>query len=252
MSIYGRYIWDITVPAGGWDIDNNALAAPATVPAGTYDIFEFCAELKVQCDLDAAGNKWTFNVDSLGTVSIYNDGGAWVMQWLTTDDALEAALGLDGTEGPDGTDTLYSTAQHGFGYYPGLLSFGYNIHQGCGIINTRLWKPNWPMVRARAGNHAMRTVGPATPSEQMELQYGIIKDAEYNDELIGLKGFINACVAITFKFYPDRAVGTVVGLPHAQDTDYWLCTIDMTGDVRARQQGGPGFLTWQVSLNREP
>jgi hypothetical protein len=257
MSVYGRYIWDITVPTGGWDFDTS-LTAAVTIPADTYDIFELCAELKTQLDADPSGHTWTVEVDSVGTVSITSDAGvAWTITWGTTDDDLEAALGLDGTEVEDASHVIYGNEQHDFGYYPGTISYGRTLNRGCGHSNTRLWLDHFPVVRARSGNKSMRTVGPATSSETMNLQYGLIKDAEHDDTDIGLKGFIRACTAVQFKFYPDRANDptgtpiTVATLPHTEGTDYYLCTFDLNGDVRVRQQGGPGFCTFQLTLNRE-
>lgn len=251
-SPYHRYIWNITVPAVGWDFDTS-LTAAVTIPAGTYDIFELCDELKTQLDADPSAHTWTVEVSSIGTVSITSDAGvAWTITWATTDDDLEDALGLDGTEVEDASHVIYGNLQHQYGYYPGTISYGRNVHEGVGTTNTRFWEHNWPMVRARSGNKEMRTVGPAVPSEMSQLQYGLTKIEEYNDEDIGIKGFQTACVTSTFKFYPDRSVGTVAGLPHTQDTDYYLCTIDLSGDIRVRQQGGPGFIMWSIILNREP
>jgi len=254
MSIYSKYLWSVTVdtsnnnfgfdPGGGDDTVNITMADYGT-------ILEVCGELEDQL-IAYNAEDWVVGVSSVGIVTITNNDSDWDSHWGSTDDGLEALLGFDGTEEVQTVGSSYvltATNQHQHGYYPGCLSWGYSTSGGAGNTNPRLWKPNWPMVRNVAGNNAQRTVGPATARETMMLSYGKIHNDEYDDTDIGLRGFWDACIASTFRFYPDREDGTVA-TPGTQNTDYYLCSF--VRDPVTREASHPNYMTFQLELNKEP
>jgi len=280
MSVYNKYLWQIVVPTGDWDFGfNYGGARVATIPAGTYDtILELCAELEDQLDALALGVDWEVVVSQYGRVVIGADDG-WTWTTATTDDDLSLCLGLDEASDTVGsinaedlaiftaighpgiTDTLRGSSQHLHGYYPGTYSWGWDANRGTGTINTRYWRPNWPMVRSVAGDHTTRTVGPATATQRMDLQYGLIKSTEAMENTIGLRAFIDECVAIQFRLYPDRALGQVDAegtqdsktlATNQPEDDYWLCCFAQDGDPRVRDAQSPGYMTFSLALNREP
>ena len=264
MSVYPKFLWPIIIPTGGWDFDADSLVAPATIPPGIYtSILHVLDELETQCEADASGDDWEWEVDSLGTVTGWNDGGAWTVTWGSTTDGLSSVMGFDESEAVDGSDILTSSSQHLNGYYPGLISYGYASNRGVGTTNTKYWAPEWSQVRTVAGNHATRVVGPATARSTMALSFGLIRDIEASDASRGLRAFVDGCAAFTFYLYPDRSYGTV-DAPGTQDAktfdsgnlpydDYWCCAFTEGGDPVFRQGGGSaGFGTWEMIVNREP
>ena len=256
MSVYNKYLWPIVVPTGGWDFDTN-ITAVVTIPAGTYDtILELCATLEALLDALAPPVNWEITVNEIGTVQISCDNGAgvpviWTFNRAATNDDLEDCFGSDGTEGGPGSFIVFNL-QHLHGYYPGTVSWGRSTSRGCGTVGTRLWLPQWPMVRTVSGTRASRVVGPVTPTDRMDLVYGLITDTEVLDTTVGLRAFTDETVAQNLvRFYQDRALGTV-DVPGVEGVDYDVVAIAPGGEVRVRQTASPGFCTFTLSLNREP
>lgn len=251
MSIYSKFLWPIIVPAGGWDFgfDDAEDSRVATIAEGTYaTILEVGAALRDAMEgVSSVG--FEVNVSPVGTLSISGDD-YWVRDWLATDDALSAVLGF--VEPEDAIDyVLTATNQHLAGYYPGLLTFGRSTANGVGITTASEWVPDWPMVRQLAGNNQMALVGPSTPSYSRTLDFGLIGRTEYQDQAIGLLGFWNNCIAQEFRFYEDRALGTVAA-PGAQGTDYELCTLMEEGVRLSPAASGRRYYSFSLRLNREP
>lgn len=248
MSGFPKMLWEIVVPTGGWDFCfNDGGAKIATVPAATYtSILDLADELEDQMNAASAVN-FVVTVSQIGIVVIDGDA-AWNTAWATTDNDFSDCLGFAETEAVVAT-VLTATSQHLHGYYPGLVSYGYDAGRGAGLTKAFVWKPTWPMVRTHAGSGATRSVGPVTASEDCEFALSIIKWTEYEDDEIGVRAWQDECQALQFRLYRDRYEGTVVA-PGTQDTEYFLCTFNSNFTVRDGPH--PDYLLLSVDLHREP
>jgi hypothetical protein len=247
MSGFCKVLWPIVVPAGDWDFGfNDGGAKVATVAAGTYtSILSLVSELATQMNAASAVN-FTGTVSSVGIVAITGDA-AWNTAWGTTDNAFSTMLGYAETEAT-ASNILTATTQHHAGYYPGVLSYGYNAGRGAGLTEPLVWRPTWPMVRSVAGSGAARIVGPVTPSEDLVFACSIIKWTEFADEDCGVRAWLDECIASPFRLYPDRYTGTVA-VPGTLGTTYYSCTF--ANDLKARNGPHPDFCSYAVELHRE-
>jgi hypothetical protein len=252
MSVFGKYLWPITIDTTNNDFGLNDGGGPdvVAITSGTYDtILEVCQDLEDEL-VDLNAEDWEVEVSALGIVTITNNTSDWDVDWANTDDALEAMLGFDGTETVTGAGpyVLTGSSQHLYGYYPGCISWGYTATGGVGTVTPRIWRSIWPMVRNVAGNNAQRIVGPANARETMNVGYGIIHRDEY-EHALGLKAFGDAVIATSFRFYPDRADGTVAA-KGTQNTEYWKVTLNRSLTIRPGSH--PDHMTFQLEFNQEP
>lgn len=244
ISPYPKFLWPITVPTGGWTFTTNH--ASSVVPADTYDtIYDLLDELESQLDTDYPALEWNVYMSSIGVVSISADG-AWTVTWGSTSDALSAALGFDETESVS-SNVLSSTYQHLYGYYPGLLSYGLDVHKGMGNTNTRIWRKRWGGVRQRAGDGAMTAVTPASATDTLDLRFGLVRLAEVDDADRGLRAFSDAVVKSWFTYYPSRAKNPDSGI---LGLDYFYCKFAEGGEPRVQDATQLGFCTFSMTLTR--
>lgn len=256
MSIFGKFIWDLTVPAGGWTFAfTYSGARTVTIAAGSYNIYTLCAALHSGLEALGLGVAWDVDCSEIGIVSITGDD-AWATNWAGTTNLLEDALGYDGTEsvvgGPGGDEVLTANGQHLYGYYPGLISWGYSVHQGVGMPRPWRWAAAWERcsVRTTAMDGTGCSVVPDSVPAQTTLEFGRVKTEEVNDDERGIEAWATACAGASFRWYPDRTLGTPT-VPGAQNGDYYLCTFTEKGDPLPRPVSAE-LWTFTVGLNKEP
>ena len=250
-SSYPKFLSGITI-----NDDNNTLvgsdtggAFTATIPSADYDtILELLDELDDQMSNEGNGT-YTAAVSSIGIITISCDE-EWDITWANTDDDLSTLLGFDETEEVDGSDVLTATLQHQKGWYPGLLSFAYATNKGSGITADKRWELEWEGNRLFAGTGAISALYPNSPLYQRDITVSPLHKDEIDNTTIGVTAFINNCIAITFRWYPDRTDG-VVATPGTQNTDYWLVSFVDNPDWRNSNRH-PDWFDMSLLLNREP
>lgn len=254
-SPFGKFLWPIVVPTGGYTIafSDAGGAKTANVAAGTQtSILGFLSALKTAMDGASAVN-FTCAVTALGIVSISGDA-SWTWTEGSTTAGLKTLLGLAGTEQTAHVGSNYiltATSQHTHGYYPGLLTYGYTTTDGNGVSDDTDWQPEWPVVEAIAGDGTSCVVGPDSPTYVRTLTFGKINQTEYRNATIGLLGFWNSCIASQFRYYEDREDGTVAS-PGTQNTDYYLCKIRRDGVQVDVDKTGEWRCSFSVRMNKEP
>jgi hypothetical protein len=244
MSIYSKFLWPVTVSASGNTFGYNYPGAlTASIDAATYGtILEVLANLDSKLHAD-----FTVSLNEYGKVTI-SCSSVWTVNWTTTENPLETLLGFDGTEAVDANYVLTANNQHTNGYYPGCLSFGYTLYKGSGISGDTLWLPEWTMVRTISGTGAACIVGPTTSQYKCTLNFNPILRTEVEDTSIGLYGFWNNCIASKFRFYLDRADGTVAS-PGTRGTEYESCTLLANPTVQLVKAQ---WYQFSLNLNKEP
>lgn len=249
MSAFPKVLWNITVPAGGWDFAfNDGVARTVTVPAATYyHILDLVDELISQLDASPSALDFKGTVSSIGTVAI-SANGAWTVNWAGTTAGLRLAMGYT-AEAVDGSNVLTAGLQHLYGYYPGTISYGRTASRGAGLTHPFVFIPDWPMIRSIAGCREARAVGPAYPSEDATFALSIIKWTEYSDTSRGVRAWLDGCITSEFYVYPNRVYGTVAAFG-TQNTDYYLCTF--RDDMKTNVGQHPDYLTLNVPLHKEP
>lgn len=254
MSHFSKFLWPITITTSNQTFGyNDGGAATVDIDTGTYDTI-----LEVLANLDTKlGAGWTVEISEIGRVSIAGPVG-WTWSHTTTDNALEYILGLFTTDQVS-NDVLTARFIHDDGYYPGIVSWGESELKGTAVRSNQRWVPNYAVIRNTAGDNTQVVVGPDSPSETMPLQFGAITvlEASQSDpvgadiaETNTLRYFANQCIASRFRYYPDRALGTVAA-PGTQNTDYYLCTL-AEGEPVIRDTSLPGQVTFSLVLNKEP
>ena len=257
MSGFPKILWPIVVPTGGWDFGfNDGGARVATIAAGTYDnILDIAEALRDAMDAASAVN-FVVYVSSIGIVTIDGDA-AWNTAWGTTDADCSACFGFDETEAVVAT-VLTSNNQHLYGYYPGLVSYGWNTSRGAGLTRPLRFSTDYHEVRTVAGNRDTRAVAAAVPQDTCELACSLILcDSragadEWKDNDRGARAWLDACISSTFHLFPNRYVGTVATWDAAtlvEGTDYY--TLAFAGPLRDRDGPTPSQCTWSVLVNWE-
>lgn len=257
MSTWGKFLAQIVVPAGGLDFGfTKGGAQTVTVPEGVYDsILELAANL--EAELQAIDATFAVTVSSVGIVTI-SCGNAWAEDWATTDDALEATLGYDGTETVAAL-ALVATSQHTHGWYPGVISRGQA--DGEGLASDTSWTPADEVGTTYAGSGAARRIAPARRAYRRTVRYGCVRRTEAFDRARGPICLADRWATCRLRWYPDRDLGTVAvpgtqadpGYPdyHADgDGDYWLVTV--SGEPRFTPLTSPIWWSVEVTLSGEP
>lgn len=235
-SAWGKFLAQVTVPTGGWTLDWTAAAGVtiATVPAGTYaTVLHLCEALEdALVALGGAHVTDTVTVSASGIVTITIDGITGVV-WATTDDDLETALGLAGTEAPVG-DVLTGTLIHAHAWYPGILSYG--ATRGEGITADDNPQPADDMIRQYSGSGVAQLVAPARRHYLRPLRFGLIRKAEAWHKQKGPVCLMDRWATLPLYWYPDRDIGEVgsygtqidPGAPYYEgddDGDYHVVTV---------------------------
>jgi hypothetical protein len=228
MSVYGKWFRRIVVPTGGYDFGFDRVGADTvTVPAGNYASYlDLMVELQERLQDDDDGD-WYVTVSGTGITVVGHTTDAWTWTEATTDDDLEALMGLDGTE-EVATRELTTTSAHTHGWYPGTITFGATA--GAGEIVGDDWIKDWPDVAAVSGSGRMRRAAPARPVYRRKVGYDLLHKNESANHIRGVDGIERGWVHPVL-WYPDRDLGTVddtgtQGDPHdsplESSCDYWL------------------------------
>ncbi len=247
-SPFGKYMWSVTVPAGGWVFDTSR--GPVTVAAGSYaSPLELGKALKDALNAGIPALTWHVHIAQYGIASIEGDA-VWATDWPGTTPALRDALGFLGSESVDGANALTGSRCVSFAYHPGAISWGYDQNEGCAVTRAWTWEPQWRrlVVRQTSLIGARTGVGPASSPRLASLQYGHIRQREADDDRAGLLALRNACAKGSVRWYPDRSKG-VVGTPGVQDTDFYVVVPEEDPEARVERAH---FWSWSVTWNREP
>jgi hypothetical protein len=247
MSAYGKFLWGASVPAGGYDFGTSL--GVASVAADDFDtILELAAELEAQ--LQVLSGTFAVTCSEIGTITVTGPAG-WTWVTATTDDDFSALLGLDESTDVVVSNVLTASNQHLRGWYPGTITRGRAVAKGIGIVSDGRWKPVHEGSRLFTMSGEQSACFPATGLKRRALTIRPLSHEECTDEDRGVTAFIDQCIASTFRWYPDRALGTVAD-PGTQDTDFWKCTF--VGDPPDWREGGrnPDFFSVDMVLNRCP
>ena len=251
MSGYPKILWraDVTV---GWTFAwNDGAARSVAITDGTHDtILELAAHLQTRIrTIDAAA---TVTVSSIGIVTI-TIPTVVALNWGGTTNGLSSILGFDESEALVGT-SVTASGQHQKGYYPGLISYGYDAGRGAGLTRSIRWEPDYHGVRVVAGNRLTRMVCPSTPQDTTTLECSLIRCDpyagvdEWSDDEVGVRGWVDDCSADLFRLYPNRYLGTT-GTPGTEGTTYYTCAF--AGELRSHDGPTPKYCTWSVPVNWE-
>ena len=258
MSAWPKLIWQITIDSTnqtfGWD-ETGIGAKTADITAGSYaTILELLAELKTQMDA-AGGITFTLTVSATGQVTITGDA-AWTWTAATTDDGLEAILGLDGTESV-ASNILTPTDAHTHGWYPGVTSFG--SASGASPSSDTDWTPEWPAAEAVAGSGALRRIAPSRARWVRTVGWDLLTDDECLDVDRGVQALARAWT-VPIRWYPDRDIGTVASPgtqadpqddPDDENADYWLVWLVEPPGWQLHAQSG-AYRSVELVLHGEP
>ena len=260
MSNWGKYLAEIVVPTGGWVFGyNRGGAATVTITAGTKpSILELCDELNDLLTAAHPADVWAVTVSEVGFVVIDCDDG-WSWTAATTNDDLEDVLGLDGTEAVLGVDdTLHANLQHSHCWYPGTITYDYLTTRGVGPSTGCAWFAEDVAVRTWAGTGSQRTVVPSRCPVRRSLAYDLISLDEARDHRCGPAGMRERYQALRWRWYPDRADGTVAApggeinpwTEYDADDEYYTVSLASAPDIKELRGSGKWASTTLV-LNGE-
>lgn len=254
MSAYSKFlVRDIVVPTGGYDFATNLVTV--TLPADTYDdILHLGYELENQLDTDYPGLEWDVDFDQTGKCYISADG-AWTITWGSTTTALSYMLGYDETESVS-SNILTSTNGHQYGWYPGVITHGYNVNRGAGLVSGPLWVPVDQAVRAWSGSRLQRTVELSTKLARRVARFDIINRDEVGDVNNGLAAIWWSHTAKSLAWYLDRSVGScgsygtqgTPGEDNDDDCDYWVVDLVEQPDA-SPEPSNPSLYMVEMVLN---
>jgi hypothetical protein len=267
-SPWGKFLAPIVVPTGGWNfvyVDSTGTQT-ATVAAGTYaNILTLCDELHDKIEVESGADTCVIAVTSVGIVSILITEDFDSITWASTNDDLEAALGLDGTETVS-SNTITANNRHTYGWYPGVISFANgntDTTHGGGITRDSGWKPDDVTKAIISGSGKARIIGPARFPMTRTLSFGPLhRDEVFEDRSRGVVCLMDKWRTDELYWYPDRTVGTVgssddqgdPGDPDYDvdaDCDYWLVTQNRASRITPAG-GNPDWFNVQLVLNGEP
>ena len=230
----------------------------ATIPAGTYStVLEILAALVVAIDAEIAPSVSHAYVSEVGIVSI-QIGGITAINWSGTADVLSELLGFDESEVVVSW-TITASGQHRYGWYPGAITYGYQLSRGAGIVFGTRWVPQDSAIRTVSGSGRQRTIAPGRLRRLRRLRFDLLSLAEVRDHEVGIDSLQERFLTKRLRWYPDRSVGTpdvpgVSGDPQTDldtDCDYWIVTL-AEQPVAAERQENPDFFTIDLALNGEP
>lgn len=206
--------------------------------------------------------------DYLGLSSASLDGYFFFEEivWSTCSDDLLDVLGFDQTETPVGTPAsggskvIHANNLPRYCWFPGVATYGGT--GGVGITSDTGWVPVDAHSRVVSGAGNMRITGPSRLQYTRRIRFEAMKRSEVLDSRHnGPIAFFDQWATKTFRWYPDRDVGTVTtagtqGDPgpssyHTDDDcDYWLCKL--ASEPRITQGSDPDWFTVTLDLNGEP
>ena len=241
MSVWGKWLCQITVPTGGWAFAyDDGDGQISTIPAGDYaSILELCAELEDQMNDDSSD--FTVAVSATGLVTVTR-GSGWTITWGSTADDLSDLLGFEEDESVS-SDVLTATNRHKYGWYPGTISHG--VTRGDGVAADSAWRAADEVGRVMAGSGAVAAIKPPRRRYERSVRYGAIRRSEWNDKDRGPALLEEAAATAPVCWYPDRDKGTVASTGTQGDPaddradsscDYWLCDVADDPDIQWNNQ----------------
>lgn len=260
-SCWGKLlVRDLVVPAGGWDWAWSEGGSPqvATLPAGSYDtILDLAEELRDQIDLVNPPIGSTIVLSEVGITTIIIPGMT-ATDWPNTDDSLSSLLGFDETETVTG-NTVISSGQHQYGWYPGAITHNWNPNKGAGLASGNRWRSQDASVSTTAGSGRRRRIRPGRTPRIRLLRFDLLYRDEVRDRTIGVDALQERFFASRFSWYPDRTLGQVgtpgtTGDPRTltdADVDYWVVTLQDQPTDRERTEH-PDWYEVELTLNGEP
>lgn len=261
-SAYGKFLAQVTVPTGGWDLAfSTSTAESATVTAGTYgSVLSVGKELQDQ--LRALGGDHTSDTVVISTTQGSTLGkttltiaGVLSMTWASCDDGLTTLFGFDETESLS-SSTVTSTNAHTHGWYPGHVSY----NTGEGIQYDSGWVADEVGVESIAGNGEMQSVGPDRLPYTRTLRFGALHRDEVVDERDrGCACFFDRWRRVPIRWYMDREDGSVgsygtQGDPGAyhndDDCDFYI--IKVKGQPRRTVLTHPDWFSFELTMHGQP
>jgi len=234
VSAWGKWLFPIVVPTGGWDFSvakgegETAGSWLGTIAAGTYaTILELCDALEKSFDLSSPS---TITVSSVGYVVIRIEAMNGT-DWDNCDEDLLDILGYDQTEEIEdsglATAHIDAAERHMLGWYPGVLSWG--EARGDGVAADSGWRPVDQVGRAMSGARQARLLVPVERKWAREIRYGALTRSERLDDDRGA-GLLEAYgAACSVRWYPDRDVGTVADPGELMDPLYGREVVEAEG-----------------------
>lgn len=182
------------------------------------------------------------------------------VDFTSSDDGILALFGFDESET---VGSNYLVASNGYPRQYWLPGVGtYTGTGGAGITSDTGWVPVDAHSRVVSGAGNMRITGPSRLQYTRRIRFEAMKRSEVLDSRhSGPIAFFDQWATKTFRWYPDRDVGTVTtagtqgdpGPPsyHTDDDcDYWLCKL--ASEPRITQGSDPDWFTVTLDLNGEP
>jgi len=250
---YGKLLWQVTVPTGGWDFDWTGGAGETrggrsvTIAAGTYaTVLELCDALQTLI-IDEGYAASTVAVSSIGYVTITIDDTDVEEAWSTCDEDLLAVLGIGGVEAYV-SDAVTGECPHTHGWYPGVASFG--ATNGAAPSEDSDWLDSWSVAEATSGAGLHHRVGPTRASWKRTLGWDLLHRGEVLDPLRGVYA-AGLAYCSPMRWYPDRTLGTVDLPGTAGDPQTDGETAPGWPELDGCEEYGTGDY-WPVYLAREP
>ena len=200
-------------------------AKTAEIDEATYDtILEVCANLQTKLVADSAA--FSVSVSSGGIVSISNATTSWAVNWAGTDSGFQTLMGFTGSESVTGAGpyVLTATNRHLYGFYSPV-----------GV--------QYPADRRRVESRIQETdaggltqLASTATHRYRAFQSGLLSEAQLDaggTDSDGAGGSVSWTSRTLFdfwshvrdkhfRFYPDRATGTVAS-PGTEGTTFWTC-----------------------------
>jgi len=262
MSAWGKLLVPVVVPTGGWawswgsgfDATNYV-----TVPAGTYGTILSLADA-LEDEIDKVAGSYV-EISSTGIASV-RINYLTAVHWISCADSLLTTLGYTEEEevvSPNNTQsTVTASLHHRYGWYPGVASHG--AARGEGLAGDSAWQVADEVGRAFSGSGRIRAIAPSRRRYTRTLRWAAIRRSEYEDQYKGPALFEEHAATRSFRWYPDRDIGTVDDQgtqldPAVSRSDttayYWLVSLTEAPAVEWSSQY-PDLCSVQLILNGEP
>jgi hypothetical protein len=221
-------------------------AQTVDITAGEYDsILEVLAELETQ--LQTVDATFAVTVSSAGFVTITCQT-AWTENWATTDDALETLLGLDsssdGVADLNGIYMLAASLRHQAAFYP-PVGAAWSCDRRRRQAREQDTADGGMIQYVSSSEHRWRQVSMDLMTYESVEAGGSAADGaggtiDWTD--ITIYNFWTYCAdgGREFRFYPDRANGTVAS-PGTEGTEYDTCRFQYRRDWEPAQRDMANF-----------
>lgn len=228
-------------------------AQTVDITVGEYDsILEVCAELETQ--LQTVDGSFGVTISSGGIVTIACTT-AWTESWGTTDDALETLLGFDsssdGVANFNGVYMLIGSLRHRAAYYS-PVGAAWSCDRRRRQAREQDTADGGMVQYVSSSEHVWRQVSlELLTREQLESggtdSDGAGGSVDWTD--VTLLSFWRYCAdgARSFRFYPDRADGTVAS-PGTEGTEYDTCRFQFRRDWEPAQREMANFALLDTSF----